>query len=66
MEVKKSNKELMYVPRQSMGLGANSPCKEMLGSNSNVSNFKQIEALKRNDFSNIPQNNPLRISGTPF
>ena len=66
MEVKKSNKELMYVPRQSMGLGANSPCKEMLGSNRNVSNFKQIEALKRNDFSNIPQNNPLRISGTPF
>ena len=66
LAVNKENKELMYVPRQSVQLGSNVPSKEMIGSNSNLSNFTQIESLKRNDYSNIPQDNPLRISGTPF
>ena len=66
MTVNKENKELMCAPRQSLQFGANIPSKEMIGSNSNLSNFTQIEALKRNDYSNIPKDNPLRPLGTPI
>lgn len=66
MVVNKENKELMYVPRQSVQLGSNIPTKDMIGNNSKLSNYNQIESLKRNDYSNIPQDNQFRISGTPF